>query len=323
MSQLVAATGPILQQILDETHKIWHEGLARVPYTRLWTAQLATPWGRDRLERWALVDGHSVLASAKIYHFDAVLDGRSVRVAGLGAVFTQPEYRGRGAARELIERLLEAAVRDGADLALLFSEIGPEYYARLGFEALPLEDLALRIIEDDRRGAPATMVRSGHDRDLDDVVAMDGVRAELFRFHLKRDRDVVSYAIVKKRLLSGLGPMGARELQFFVAEEGASAAAYVVIDVKNDVWTIDSCGDRDPSGARLGAILQVLIAREPTRQRPKVKAWLPATLRPPQIQIVDASPSRDVMMIRPLSERGRPSSPLGAADVLYWRGDEF
>ena len=71
-----------------------------------------------------------------------MLDGRPIQIAGLGAVFTSPASRGRGAARDLIERMLERAEADGADLALLFSEIGPDYYARLGFE--PIVDDATR-----------------------------------------------------------------------------------------------------------------------------------------------------------------------------------
>src|SRR5262249_9610969 len=158
--------------------------------------------------------------SAKMYDFEATLDGRRIRVAGIGAVFTQPVHRGRGAARELLTRLLDRAAGGGCDLALLFSEIGPDYYARLGFEAIPTADLTLRGREDARRGAPATMVRAGDDRDLGDVVAMDAARAAPYRFHLDRDRDLVQFALAKRRLLAGLAPPGARALQFFVAEEG-------------------------------------------------------------------------------------------------------
>ena len=73
-----------------------------------------------------------------------------------------------------------------------------------------------------------TLVRAGEDRDLPDIVAMGRARAERYRFHLDRDRDFVHFAIVRKRLLAGLGPAGEREVQFFVAEEGGSAVAYVV-----------------------------------------------------------------------------------------------
>ena len=102
-----------------------------------------------------------------------MLDGQPIAVAGIGAVFTSPASRGRGAARELIERLLERAAADGADLALLFSEIGPDYYARLGFEPIATIDRRLRVTESTRYGAPMTMVRGGDDRDLEDIV-VDG-----------------------------------------------------------------------------------------------------------------------------------------------------
>ena len=321
--ELVLAEGAVLQRILDATHVIWHDGLDRTNYERWYRAQLATPWGRLHLSRWALVAGGDFLASAKLYDLDATLDGRAIRVAGIGAVFTHEAHRGQGAARELIERLLDRKSREGADAALLFSEIGPEYYARLGFEVVPTFDLRLSVVEDPRRGAPATLVRAGDDRDLHDLVAMDAIRAAPYRFQLNRDRDLVRFAIAKKRLLAGLAPPGTRALEFFVAEEGASAVAYVVIAVKDGEWTIESAGDRDPAGARLGAILQVLIAREPGQQRPAIQGRLPATLRPPQLRIVETKPARDVMMIRPLTGAGRPSRPLAADDVLYWRGDLF
>ena len=94
---------------------------------------------------------------------------------------------------------------EGADLALLFSEIGPDYYARLGFEPIATIDRQLRVIESTRYGAPMTMIRGGDDRDLKDIVALGGTRAEPYRFHLNRDRDLVQFAIARKRLLAGLG----------------------------------------------------------------------------------------------------------------------
>lgn len=323
MSQLVQADAALLDHILDGTYEVWHDGLDRAAYARLWRGQVATPWGRLRLTRWALVDHGELLCGAKLYRYDAQLDGRAVTIAGIGAVFTPRPQRGHGYASELIDRLLDQCTRDRCDLAMLFSEIGVDFYARLGFETVPLSDLTLRVIEDERRGAPAMMVRSGEERDLHDIVAMDSARAAGRRLHLVRDRETVQFALARKRLQAGLGPAGARELQFFVAEEGASAVAYVVIDARAEQWTIDACGDRDPAGARLGGMLQVLIAREPSRQRPTITAWLPVDLRPPQIQVVDAQSAKDVMMIKPLTDRGKPAGSLVERDVVYWRGDAF
>lgn len=329
MANLVEAEGPILERILDDTYDTWHDGLARPAYGRLYAAQVATPWGRAHLRRLALVEGDEVLASAKLYAFDAVLDGRPIAVAGIGAVFTQPASRGRGVARALVERLLERAAADGADLALLFSEIGPDYYARLGFDAIATTNQQLRITESARHGAPATMVRGGDDRDLADIVSMGRARVTAsagiapYRFHLNRDRHLVSFTIARKRLLAGLGPSGARALLFFIAEEGASAAAYVVVSVHGNEWTIEEAGDRDPGGARAGAILQVLLARDPPEKRPSIKAWLPNGFLPPQVTVIGEQPSGEVMMTRALSDRARGIGPLAPADVFYWRGDVF
>ena len=319
---VVSAEGPLLEQILDSTFTIWHEGLARDAYARWWAAQLKTAWGGARLKRCALVRGGVVLASAKEYHLDAVLDGRPVSVLGLGAVFTTPDHRGHGYARELIDRLVERAGEQGAIAALLFSEIGADYYRPLGFEPVVTSESIVRVNEAPRRGAPAVLVRAGDDRDVAAIAAMDRVRAEPFRLHLVRGPDLIRYAIAKKRLLAGLGAPGAREVQFFVAEEGASAVAYVVVSVKGVDWVLEEAGDRDPSAARVGAILQALIARQPAERRPAIRARLPAGFLPPQVSIVESRPTPDVMMIRPLAGT-RISPPLSERDVLYWQSDVF
>jgi len=76
MISVVPAEGAILDEILSSTYDIWHEGLSRDAYARYYQGQLATAWGRAHLRRCALVDAGEVLASAKAYALDAVLDGR-------------------------------------------------------------------------------------------------------------------------------------------------------------------------------------------------------------------------------------------------------
>jgi hypothetical protein len=144
-----------------------------------------------------------------------------------------------------------------------------------GFEVVPTHDVELKVAESSRYGAPMTLVRGGEDRDLAAIVAMGQARASRYRFHLERDADLVKYAITKKRLLAGLGIYGVRQLLFVIAEEGITAAAYAVISIVSGSWTIEECGDRDASGARVGAILQALIAREPVERRPVIRGWLP------------------------------------------------
>jgi GNAT superfamily N-acetyltransferase len=317
---IVPAEGPLLEEILDHTFQIWSEGLSRPAYSQWNQAQLRTPWGRRHLRRLALLDDRGgVLATAKQYRFDVRVGEREGWMCGIGAVFTPPEQRGKGHASTLVEELVSRAQRDGALLASLFSEIGAAFYERLGFTGVPLDEVTITV--EQKGGAPAMLVRAGEERDLDAVAAMNAVRSAPAPFALRRDRSVVHYALSKKRLLAGLGPPGLRQLEFFVAEEGASAVAYVVLNVNANGWTLEEAGDRDPAGARLGAMLQVLLAREPSHRMPLIRAWWPrACSVPPQIQLVDRSTPKDLLMVRALSDAVMPKT---ADDVFYWHSDHF
>jgi hypothetical protein len=318
---VIPAEGAILERVLQTAHTIAPEGLSRQAYAKSDAALMKSAWGRRHQRRFALVDGADVLASATQYDLPAVLDQRPVRVCGIGRVFNEPAHRDDGHARELVDRLLGEAARDGAAVALLFSDNSVEDHPA-GFESVSMTEAEVRVTESSRRGAPMTLIRGGEERDFAAIVAMGQVRATPFRFHLDRDVDFVQYAVTKKRLLAGLGPAGARQLHFFIAEEGITAAAYVVVSIIGSTWTIEECGDRDPSGARVGAILQALIAREPVERRPTIYAWLPRGFVPPQVTIVSEKPSTQVMMVKRLGSTVIEPR-LSGDDILYWRSDIF
>jgi GNAT superfamily N-acetyltransferase len=318
--KLVPADEPLTHEILDCTYDIWHERLSRVAYRRWWDAQRRTPWGRDHLQRFALVDSAGrLLSSAKRYRYDLVLDGRRGWLSGIGAVFTPAEHRGRGYASQLIEQLLEHDRRDGALVAALFSEIGPGYYERFGFRALPFTDVTVGVRR--QGGAPAVLVRAGDERDLPAMAAMHDARSSTARLALDRSASMIHYAITKKRLFAGLSPPGLRQVEFVVAEEGASAVAYALLHQNVNGWTLEEAGDRDPAGARLGAILQTLVAREPAAPAPLIRAWWPSIFPvPPQLELTAPSPARDLFMIRALGEVDVPSR---AEELFYWHSDAF
>jgi GNAT superfamily N-acetyltransferase len=317
---IVVAEGALLEQILGLTFDIWNEGLSRHAYAQWNAAQLRTQWGRAHLQRFALVDdAGQLLATAKRYRFRARVDGQVGWMAGIGAVFTPPLRRGKGYASQLVERLLEQERRDGVLLAGLFSEIGAAFYERLGFAAVPMNEVTVRI--DRRDGAPAMLVRAGTDKDLPAIAAMHDVRSSGAQFALQRDPAMIQYAVSKKRMLAGLGPGGLRHLEFVAAEEGATAVAYAVLHVNANGWTLEEAGDRDPSGARLGAMLQALVARDPSGPVPLIRAWWPPAFPvPPQVSLTERSDPHDIFMVRPLA--GLPM-PQQADDVFYWHSDHF
>lgn len=322
MPIVTPASGAALQLILDDTFSLWGDGLSRADYERYNRAQTMTPWGSAHLERMAWMDGGEVLASAKRYRLELGFGGSAVPCLGIGAVFTGPRHRGRGHAAALIEALIEEASREGMQYALLFSEIGADYYARLGFEPIVIRESTLGLRPQRREGAPAVLVRGGDERDIADIAAMHLRRAETYALALSRSADYARHAIAKRRMLAAFSPPGVRQLEFFIAEEGASAVAYVVISRGPEGPVIEEWGDRDPAGARFGAMLQVLAARTPAETVAPLRTWLPEAFLPVQLEKLDERPPREIGMVRAISPDAPPLfRPLD--DVLFLKGDAF
>ncbi len=315
-----AVTGPTLDRILDETYSIWGEGLTRHAYGRWNEAQMATPWGRRHLRRAALLDDGIPVVSAKTYALEARIEDRVVPVLGIGAVFTPPEHRRRGLAGALIYRLWAAAAPDGVRLALLFSEIGASFYERLGFAVVPRTEVMLDV-RPFRRGPPAAMVRTADARDLDAIAALGAGSTDRASFQLVRSSEFASFMLARKRLLAGLGPMGARQVEVLVTEEAYRPVAYIVVSYAASGAVLEACGDRDPAGARVGAMLQTLVARSPAEPRLRLRAALPPGFTPPQVTVTPAGPAGEIMMVRGIG--GAMTPEIDPARVAYWPLDTF
>jgi hypothetical protein len=323
MMKLVHADGRLLQRIVATTPLVAHHGLCREAFAKYDAAQAKTLWALRHRRRIALMHADEVLASAERYDLIGRLDRQLVTICGIASVLEHAaDDTGNSYAGVLVEQLIEDAARDGADLALLFQKAGQTSPVPDGFAVVPTTDLEITVTESTRYGAPMTLVRGGEDRDLQAIVAMGHDRADPFRFHIERDVDLIKHALTRKRLLAGLGLAGARQLEFVIAEEGITAAAYIAISIVGNTWTIEECGDRDASGARVGAILQALIAREPAESRPVIRGWLPPGFLPPQVTVASASPAPPLVLVRALSPRVR-GLQLAAPEVMYWRNDLF
>ena len=318
----------LLDQVFDETWTLWHDGLARPAYASYNDAQLRTRWGAAHLARIGLVEDGELLASAKRYYLTLSIDNARVPALGIGAVFTPPERRGRGHAPALIERLCDDARKQGCRAALLFSEIGTTYYERLGFTVIPhaTSDIVVRS----RDGAPAVLVRAGEEADSAHVAEMMARRVEGYRFGIVHDPDLVSFSVAKKRLLAGLDASSRRSVEYFVTEEGYQAVAFVLMQVTRfakpgepERWSLAAAGDRDPTGARVGAMLQVLVARHPGEPAPVIRAWWPQGMTPPQLDVARRGATAEVMMLRVLDPSLRIEPWFKEGEACYWHGDAF
>lgn len=318
MPTLALAEGALLARVADALPAEARGGLGAAPFATLERALQKTAWAAGHRRRFAWLDGDVVLATAERARLDARLDGRPVRIGAIGSPGADPAMDAAAHAAGLLAALIESERQDGVDLVVLTASSGRTWAVPEGFEPIPIAGVEIRVVESTRYGAPMTMVRGGEDRDLPAIVAMGDVRARPSRFHLVRDVDFVKYALTRRRLLAGLAPAGQREMRFLIAEEGITAAAYVVITAAAGSWTIEECGDRDPSGARVGALLQATIAREPVEQRPVIRGWLPPGFAPPQLTLVPAPEAPAVLFARGLTA---PMPRLSSDQVMFWLSD--
>ena len=338
--QIAAADSVQLDGILEQTYPIWGEGLSLSAYRSWNRGQMATRWGRNHLHRIALIDGGDVLASAKRYDFEAqvALSGDRLResvsqrgsvsqsgsqselvpVMGIGAVFTPEPLRGRGHARALIDLMIRDAEARGCRYALLFSEIGAAYYESMGFRTVPRAMQSIEIVR--KAGPPATFVRSGEMADLAEIATINARYRADASFALVRSPEQIEFSFSRRRLLAGLGPPGRRAVEFFVSEEGHRPVAYVFITRGPGGTVLEECGDRDPSGARVGSMLQVLASRAPAETPQTMTTWLPPGFRPPQIRTLGETPAREIMMTRAI---GNAAPAIADGQVIYWASDTF
>ncbi|OUE26816.1 Acetyltransferase (GNAT) family protein [Clavibacter michiganensis] len=114
-----------------------------------------------------------VAAMVGIVHRDGTLDGRPVRLAGIGGVATLPGLRRRGYGRAALDRALAAVDARGPDLTVLICDPSmQDHYARVGFRLFAgttwMEQHGARVVLD----LEPTMIRPGRlpapvDGDLD------------------------------------------------------------------------------------------------------------------------------------------------------------
>lgn len=325
LTGVVEADGNLQQRLVSATPARNRGGLSSDAFARFDTAQSRTVWGRAHRRHFALMQGTDILAGAEQYDLRACLDRQPIVIRAIGGAFStrKGDVDPRHDELTLVERLVLDASIEGVDLALFFRSDATTTPIPPGFAAMPVTDVRITVAEPARYGAPMILVRGGEDRDLAAIEAMGRATAVTRRFHLDRNADFLKHTIVRKRSLAGLSDVGTRQLEFVIAEEGTTAAAYLVISVADGGWTIEACGDRDATGARLGALLQAMIAREPSRARPVITGWLPPGLLPPQVTVSPVTdPPSPAVFMRPLSVRMQDVR-LTSADVLYWRSDVF
>lgn len=114
-------------------HDVWSRGLPLDEHVR---RRLAAPI--HQRARWYVgcVDGR-VVTSLGAYRIEFHVNSRVVSGMAIGSVHTLGEFRGQGLAPRLLQWVEAHEQAGGVRISMLYSDIDPEFYARLGYRLCP------------------------------------------------------------------------------------------------------------------------------------------------------------------------------------------
>lgn len=88
---------------------------------------------KDNYDPYSVVEDNKVVANISVNRCNIMYNGRKVKLIQLGTVMTDPECRGRGYARLLMEKILEEFESDVDGIYLYANDSVTDFYPKFGF----------------------------------------------------------------------------------------------------------------------------------------------------------------------------------------------
>lgn len=280
-------------------------------------------------------EGDDPVASLRVYDFEGELQGRRVRIAGIGELFTLPEKRGRRFGAALVESVLDRARHERSGLALLLSDIGAGCFMRLGFTLLPgWEASCVTTLpapwpgepEWVREAAPPLGVpglRPGGPGDVETLMRLHAGYESAAPFRIIRERrsweEILSPADGRRR------PGDNDPMAIWILDDAAGPVAYAVLRARSGVMRWLEHGARPGGERRLGDLFWAAIAAARRRSLNRLEGWtLPAgeageTLYP----IARRARRRPLLMARVLDAGITLSGLRAGTDCRFGELDRF
>jgi predicted GNAT family acetyltransferase len=183
---------------------------------------------------------------------------RQVRAVGIGSVFTAEAHRGRGAASALLRAVLAEAQEAGDEAALLYSDIDPAFYARLGFREFPAVDVSAPVETLPENGALTTRCAESQDEER----LRDWYEASYPASFLRPARDIALWRFFRWWNTAELG---------HVLLEGPRELGYVHCRARGGTLTVEEWAAPGVEPARLWATVRRLADKAGTE---RIQGWL-------------------------------------------------
>ncbi len=280
-----------LLPVFRETYKIWSPGLSRSDYLEYQSKQENHPWARRNLRHLTLNKGGKIVSSLKLSNLDLQVRGKTFKVGGLGAVYTQQSCRNLGYASKLIEETIDLARQENFQGLILFSDIDCGFYSRYGFEEIGAADLLINLpFVKGKAEFPSHI--NAEDEEVTKI-SIDGNNFELRKerylpghldyvqrhygqwlrskaYGIERNKAFFDYKLMREMYLHGHSRLSWPALFIVIATQNGRQAGYALAETAGGVLRIMEIAG--PPECR-EAIWMALLVRALREKLQRIRAW--------------------------------------------------
>ena len=235
--------------------------------------------------------GDRVVAACGCYHISVRIDGAVEPACAVGSVHTLPEFRGRGFAPRLVDFAESQERLAGKTFSLLYSDIGPAYYERLGYRRCPAAQGWANSVESLTVPPPnCRLVRFQAAQESTPLAEMYDRGHDRYMMSIARSPDYWRYLLAQNP-----------DDEFYFLEMDGKRTGYVRLGIKPPAIIIRDLSLLDRDEAERGMYAAV-IALAKSRGTERVGGWMPADAVCRQLFHV-ADRIQELTMIKPLVDR--------------------
>lgn len=220
------------------------------------------------------------------------LHGQCVNGIAIGSVHTAPEFRRRGLASRLLPWVENYEHNRGAALSILYSDIEPAFYERLGYHLCAnwegwIEPGQLRL-DPDVKLITLAAVSPAEFRPW--IEKLYGAYHAEISISVARDRDYWDYIFAK----------GARDQFFRLPGTSGRDVGYMHLGVRDNAANIRDWAVADHSAESARCLFTAVIRRARESGLSRIGGWLPES--PVTKNLFELKPrTRELTMLKPLS----------------------
>jgi GNAT superfamily N-acetyltransferase len=326
-----------LEPVIVLHHETWHPQADVEAFRKYSLELLDTPWALANSKVMGLfVDGRLV-SSFRLQRLEMLINGHKRLCAGVGTVLTLRDERGKGYASQMIRQALEQFFGNYT-FCLLFSNVGPRFYKRLGFFPMPsYKYVAVKEPHDELLlGVPPSGNGNGHhgrssdtvqaearpmeESDLRRIVEIYNLDVSLRKIGLLRNEQYWAHLFAKERLEESLLGSGSAPRTYVCTVDEQHVSAYMTFRVLKDrLQIVESPAE---SFRFQSWMLHFALLLSRVEHKPKVEAQLPFRSNERGVRILVRRDS-PLLMLHPLHSGLRAHDFPYPNENFLWSRDRF